>query len=419
MVDTDSHMSIFDILACPNCKIRVTLRDKSLRCSECGLSFPIVNGVPVMLPDGSIPKIQHEADLQIRETYDPWVHRVILQSLLDNQVVVDIGAGNMALDDPCIIRTDVTLSPFVDLVADAHALPFLPESIDYIFSLAVFEHLHNPFRAAQSIYEVLKDGGFIYHECNFVFAYHGYPHHYFNASLQGLEQIFSQFAPLRKGVAPYQMPSFALEMILNTYLRYSQADETAHGRRLTSRIRQLLDHDLVEYDIYFSEKAALNIAAATYFAGVKIKSPESTLIPAILQDIWKNNRELCIQFPNINQLTTVDNILVWARHDGRDQFPKLAQYLDELQTFTKQGEKSPWSRAKIRSMPFIEPRFGPIGSGPDNSLGGNVQTTRIQRWQPTKKILRLLPALVKQGVSVLVNEGIGSFVRKLFKRIIK
>jgi SAM-dependent methyltransferase len=77
---------------------------------------------------------------------------------------------------------DVAWSPYVDLVADAHALPFLPGSLDYIFSLAVVEHLRNPFLAAQSMVMALKDGGFIYHECNFVFAYHGYPHHYFKGA---------------------------------------------------------------------------------------------------------------------------------------------------------------------------------------------------------------------------------------------
>ena len=114
-----------------------------------------------MFPDGSIPEVRHESELLIRQSYDPWVHRVILQSLLDDQVILDIGSGNMALDDPCVIHMDVMLSPYVDIVADAHFLPFLPESIDYIFSLAVFEHLRNPFVAARSIYEVLKDGGYI------------------------------------------------------------------------------------------------------------------------------------------------------------------------------------------------------------------------------------------------------------------
>ena len=249
-------MSLFEILACPNCKTHVIQNGDSLKCDQCELTFPIINGIPVMLPDGSVPDIQHEADLQIQESYNPWVHRIILQSLLDNQIVVEIGAGNMALDDPCIIRMDVTLSPYVDLVTDAHYMPFLPESLDYIFSLAVFEHLRNPFLTAQSIHEVLKDGGYIYHECNFVFAYHGYPHHYFNASMQGMEQVFSDFTSLRKGVATYQMPSFALDMVLGTYLNRSHVDEYKHGQRLAFLIRKILEFDLMDYDIYFSEEEA-------------------------------------------------------------------------------------------------------------------------------------------------------------------
>lgn len=247
-------MDLYDFLACPICKVRVFPENNFLRCSKCGQTYPILDGIPVILPGGVIPEVTHEAKLQVRDTYDPWVHRIMLQSLLDNQIVVEIGSGNMALDDPGIIRTDVTLTPYVDLVADAHALPFLPGSIDFIFSLAVFEHLRNPFLAANSIYDALKDGGFIYHECNFVFAYHGYPHHYFNASMQGMEQIFNQFVTLRKGVATYQMPSFALNMVLQTYLKHSHANEYPHGERIIKLLRRVLDQNLMQYDIYFFQK---------------------------------------------------------------------------------------------------------------------------------------------------------------------
>ena len=135
-------MSLYDILACPTCKVRVLKENETLRCPQCGQVYPVIDNVPVMFPDGRIPEIKHESELTVRQTYDPWVHRVILQSLLDHQVVLEVGSGNLALDDPCIIRMDVLLSPYVDLVADVHALPFLPESLDYIFSLAVVEHLH-------------------------------------------------------------------------------------------------------------------------------------------------------------------------------------------------------------------------------------------------------------------------------------
>ena len=262
-------MSLYDILACPNCLVRVERRGDALRCTACGRQYPIVRGVPVMFPDGSVPEIHHEQELVVRDAYLPWVNRVIMQSLLDDQVVLEIGSGNMALDDPCIIRMDVTWSPYVDLVADAHTLPFLPGSLDYIFSLAVVEHLRNPFQAAQSMYSALKDGGFIYHECNFIFAYHGYPHHYFNATLQGMEQVFAHFTPLRVGVATYQMPSFGLQMVLGSYLRHSHVREFPHGQRLAHLLDQVLALDLMSYDIYFSEAEALNVAAGTYFSGCK------------------------------------------------------------------------------------------------------------------------------------------------------
>ena len=327
----------------------------------------------MIFPDGSVPDIQHEANLLVRSGYDPWIHRVILQSLLDNQVVVNIGSGNMALDDPCIIRMDVTLNPYVDLVADAHALPFLPESVDYIFSLAVFEHLRNPFLAAQSMYEVLKDGGYMYHECNFVFPYHGYPHHYFNASLQGLEQVFAHYVPLRKGVATYQMPSFALDIVLRFYLRYSHAADYPHGRLLADQLQKIIDLDLVPFDIYFSEAEALHVAAGTYFAGMKQTTPNSTLIPAVIHECWQRDRRKTAPISNINDLTTTANIMAWALQEGRAQYPEIDSYLTNLERFNKRGEDSPWNRDHLRSLPWQEARFGAIDFDPDVPMAVNAQ----------------------------------------------
>jgi SAM-dependent methyltransferase len=46
-----------------------------------------------------------------------------------------------------------------DLLADAHALPFVDGSFDLVLSYAVFEHLHNPFIAAAEVARVLAPGG--------------------------------------------------------------------------------------------------------------------------------------------------------------------------------------------------------------------------------------------------------------------
>ena len=367
-------MDLFDILACPNCKVAVTRDGDQLTCASCTQSYPIIDGVPVMFPDGSVPDIQHEAELHTRDSYDPWVHRTILQSMTDDQVVLEIGSGNMTLDDPSIIRLDVTLTPFVDIVADAHALPFLPGTFDYIFSLAVFEHLRDPFEASQSIFETLKDGGYIYHECNFVFSYHGYPHHYFNASLQGLEQVFAQYEPLRKGVAPYQMPSFALNMILNSYMAHGRLDEFEHGRELKASIRRLLDSDLVNYDIYFNEEAALNVAAGTYFSGYKREAEDSSLVPAAVRDHVGNSPELAARFGDLNDLTATDNAMLWAIREGKKSAPELAKYFESVVPFNKSGDTARLDRSHIHSLPIVDTQFGAIGFDRTAPLGAQVQS---------------------------------------------
>lgn len=413
-------MDLYDILACPKCKVKIYRQNESLICGACGQSYPIVNGIPVVFPDGRVPEIHHEADLPKCSSYNPWVHRIILQSLLDNQIVLNIGSGNMALDDPCIIRMDVVLNPYTDIVADAHALPFLPGSIDYIFSLAVYEHLHNPFIAARSMYDVLKDGGYIYHECNFVFAYHGYPHHYFNATLQGLEQVFADYVPLRKGVATYQMPSFALKSVLGTYLRFSHAHEYPHGKLLVDLLQKVIEMDLMQFDIYFSENEALNSAAGVYYSGQKQVTPNSTLIPPVIYEKWQNDRTLRAQFANINDLTTTNNIMIWALQEGRTKHSEIKKYLKQVKPFNKHGENALWDRSHIRSLDLQEARFGAIGFNPDESMSANagIALRSVQAsWDPNKHRLTLFQKAIQtlriKGIKATVLRVLKYFRRKL------
>ena len=64
-------MSVYDILACPTCKVRVERHPDLLLCTSCGQQYPIIEGVPVMFPDGSVPEIVHEAELDTRDSYNP------------------------------------------------------------------------------------------------------------------------------------------------------------------------------------------------------------------------------------------------------------------------------------------------------------------------------------------------------------
>jgi uncharacterized protein YbaR (Trm112 family) len=346
-------MSLYDILACPMCKATVKLRGDSLCCVQCGRQYPVVNGVPVMLPDAEAANVQYEAPLTLREGYDPWIHRMVIQSLADNQIVLDAGCGDMTLDDPCIIRMDIKLTPCVDVVGDLHALPFRPGSLDYVFSLAVFEHLRQPFTACEEIYTALKPGGYVYSECNFVFAYHGYPHHYFNASIHGMRQWFSRFTELRAGVAPYQMPSFALESVLRAYLAAFKASDPVEAEFVRS-VQSLFRYPLRRYDAKFTPENDFRIAAGIYFLGIKQPNGNDSLIPTPVMDIYRRVPELQVRYPDPNNLAVPDNLMMWAKTTGREQYPQIAAYFAELLPFSKYVDPShPIDRAKIKSLPVI------------------------------------------------------------------
>lgn len=42
---------LLEILACPMCKQKVELKGEELICVACGRRYPIVEGIPYMLPD--------------------------------------------------------------------------------------------------------------------------------------------------------------------------------------------------------------------------------------------------------------------------------------------------------------------------------------------------------------------------------
>jgi len=42
---------LLDILACPDCKADVELKENKIVCKKCGKRYPIKDGIPIMLID--------------------------------------------------------------------------------------------------------------------------------------------------------------------------------------------------------------------------------------------------------------------------------------------------------------------------------------------------------------------------------
>lgn len=312
-----------EILRCPACRGRLGDAADALRCTPCRTEYPVVQGVPIFIPADQLKTVEN---LPARSGYDHWLHYFTMSSLPRSALILDIGAGDMGLDHPNIIRLDVFLSPHCDVVADAHHLPFTDGAFEFVFSLAVLEHLRQPFAAADEMYRVLRSGGYVYGDTSFVFAYHGFPHHYFNHSMHGIEQVFRQFRKLRVCVPPYQMPSFAIESLLGTYLAYFQP-VTEPERQAVASARALLALPWREFDQHFPAEWAYTCSAGVCFYGMK--GPRPACIPEPIRRAWAGRADLRQTFPVPEDLATAPNLVTWFAETGRGQDPEVDACLDE------------------------------------------------------------------------------------------
>lgn len=120
---------------------------------------------------------------------------------------------------PALVNVNIGAFENVDIVADAHLLPYADDCVDVVHSEAVFEHLAEPSVAAKELFRVLRRGGYGFICTPFLQQYHGYPHHYQNFTLQGHRRIFEScgFEVIEQGHAVG--PISALTTLVSAALR--------------------------------------------------------------------------------------------------------------------------------------------------------------------------------------------------------
>jgi SAM-dependent methyltransferase len=131
---------------------------------------------------------------------------------------ISIGGGPTRAH-PRLKNLNLELLPNVDIVADAHLLPFRGGSLSAIHCEAVLEHLEYPDVAVGEMWRVLEPGGQIFAATPFLQAFHGYPSHYQNFTLVGHRRLFERagFEVLDAGVCVG--PTVALTDLAFEYLR--------------------------------------------------------------------------------------------------------------------------------------------------------------------------------------------------------
>jgi len=146
-------------------------------------------------------------------------------------LVLDCGAGQRHTYYPNVVNYEIVDYDSTDVLGAAERLPFKDASFDAVLSLNVLEHVKDPFQAAREIMRVMKPGAELMCVAPFLQPLHGYPHHYYNMTAQGLTNLFSGLRDMRTEVYGAMRPIWMLNWIL---LRY--------GASLTEELRRRFEH---------------------------------------------------------------------------------------------------------------------------------------------------------------------------------
>jgi uncharacterized protein YbaR (Trm112 family) len=170
---------LLELCVCPACT-GALVSQAGLRCSECGRSFDVVEGIPILLDPAAGDTKRHA----YRESYERLArddldeplesdramkHEALRRFIGDvrGQRMLDIGASNAlfleTVDADLKVAVDIAL-PYLQAIpaetnvlrvcADAEALPFARGAFDVIVVSDVLEHVLEPQRVVQRIFAI-------------------------------------------------------------------------------------------------------------------------------------------------------------------------------------------------------------------------------------------------------------------------
>lgn len=135
----------------------------------------------------------------------------------ESAILLDIGCGLRSAHMSNIINCEIYDYPSTDILCSCDSLPFNDNSIDGVLSLAVLEHVEDPFASAEEILRILKPGGKVLLKIPFLQAEHGYPFHFFNATRQGARRLFSRAKLEKQWLDAADHPINTLHQVIDVY----------------------------------------------------------------------------------------------------------------------------------------------------------------------------------------------------------
>src|SRR5581483_2723796 len=190
--------------------------------------------------------------------YDPYAKDLIAKHA--GGLILDCGAGLRSVYHDNVVNLEIVPYPTTDVLAVGECLPFKDGSFDAVFSFAVLEHVRDPFACAREIARVMKPGADLYCVVPFLQPLHGYPHHYYNMTHQGLRALFEPHLHVeRQEVLASGLPVWTLTWFLQRWA----AGLSGRTRRefMDMRVRDLVGDPLA----LLGRPAVTELSAASNF----------------------------------------------------------------------------------------------------------------------------------------------------------
>lgn len=154
-------------------------------------------------------------------------------------LVLDIGAGRRSTYFDNVVNLEIAPFESTDVRGVAERLPFADACFDAVISIAVLEHVRDPFAAAAEVVRVLKPEGELMCCVPFLQPLHGYPHHYYNMTHEGLRNLFEPAIHVDRITTPDStLPIFSLTWILQSWA--SGLSQSARREFLSLRVGDLV-----------------------------------------------------------------------------------------------------------------------------------------------------------------------------------
>jgi len=196
--------------------------------------------------------------------YDPYALELI-EGCRDG-LVLDCGAGKRPVYYPNVVNFEIVNYDTTDVLGAGELLPFKDGSFDAVLSLSVLEHVRDPFQCAAEIARVLKPGGKLICCVPFLQPLHGYPHHYYNMTGEGLRALFERRLHIDRHIVPRStLPLFSLTWFVQSWARVLRGDvrEQFLSLRMSDLLRQPEELQDERWVTELSDEANFELASAT------------------------------------------------------------------------------------------------------------------------------------------------------------